>query len=190
VLLTRIRETTEDLQNIKEQAKFEAIQKEILQIFKELKAVKPVMKPNIPKNAELLCCFVFLVEKFLVSGEFDKIKAQLVANGAQQKKNLYPNNSLPTASIHAIFTCFAIVAHIGQYSVAKSDVKGAYIQTEITGSPIYMKLDKKLTSSVISILTNLQQYVTAKGTLYTRLLKALYGCVQSGQLWYKKSKMY
>ena len=51
-----------------------------------------------------------------------------------------------------------------------------------------MKLDKKLTSSVISLLPDLQQYVTADGTLYTRLLKALYGCVQSGQLWYTKIK--
>ncbi len=88
--------------------------------------------------------------------KFDKIKAQLVANGAQQKKDLYLNKSSPIASIHAIFTCFAIVTYIGQYSVAMIDVKGAYIQTEITGSPIYMKLDKKLTSSVISILPDLQ----------------------------------
>ncbi len=63
------------MKNIKERAKFEAIQKEILQIFKELKAVKPVMKPDIPKDAEILLCFVFLVEKFLANGEFDKIKA-------------------------------------------------------------------------------------------------------------------
>jgi hypothetical protein len=73
--------------------------------------------------------------------------------------------------------------------VAKIDVKGAYNQTEITGSPIYIKIDKKLTSSVISILPELQEYVTTEGTLYTRLLKALYSCIQSGQLWYAKIKM-
>jgi hypothetical protein len=66
----------------------------------------------------------------------------LVANGAQQNRELYPNKSSPTASIHAILTCFALVAYIGNYDVAKIDVKGAYIQTEITGSPIYMKMDK------------------------------------------------
>lgn len=72
--------------------------------------------------------------------------------------------------------------------MAEIDVKGAYIQMEITGSPIYMNLDKKLTLAVISILPNLQQYVTTEGTLYTELLKASYGCVQSGQLWYTKIK--
>jgi len=76
---------------VKERAKFEAIQKEILQIFMELRAVEPVMKPDIPRDAEILRCFVFLVEKFLVNGEFDKIKARLVANGAQQKREMYPN---------------------------------------------------------------------------------------------------
>jgi hypothetical protein len=87
-----------------------------------------------------------------------------------------------------MFTCFALVAYIGEYLAAKIDVKGAYIQTEITGSPIYMKIDKKLTSAVISILPERKEYVTTEGTLYTKLLKALYGCIQSGQLWYAKIK--
>jgi hypothetical protein len=82
----------------------------------------------------------------------------------------------------------ALAAYIGNYKVAKIDVKGAYIQTEITGSPIYMKLDKRLTSMALEILPSLQKYVTAEGTLYTKLLKALYGCIQSGQLWYTKIK--
>jgi hypothetical protein len=42
-----------------------------------------------------------------------------------------------------------------------------------------MKLDKKLTIMALSILPSLQKYVTPEGTLYTKLLKALYGCVQS-----------
>jgi hypothetical protein len=151
-----------------------------------LKALTPVMKADVPEDAEILWCFIFLVEKFLANGEFDKIKARLVANGAQQKRELYPNKSSPTASIHAIFTCFALVACIGSYVVAKIDEKGAYIQTEITGSLIYMKMDKKLMSMALSILLSLQDYVTTEGTLYTKLLKALYGCIQSGQLWYAK----
>jgi len=104
-----------------------SIQKEIIQIFKELKTIESVMKPDIPKDAEILRCFVFLIEKFLVNGEFDKIKARLVANGAQQNRELYPNKSSPMASIHAIFTCFTLIAYIGNYSVANIDVKGAYV---------------------------------------------------------------
>jgi hypothetical protein len=188
LLLTKIQNMTQELVADKEQAKFSAIQKEILQIFEELKAVMPVMKSEVPQDAEILRCFIFLVEKFFANGKFEKIKARLVANGAQQNKELYPNKSSPTASIHAIFTCLTLVAYIGKYTVAKIDVKGAYIQTEITGSPIYMKLDKRLTTMALSILPSLQKYITPEGTLYTKLLKALYGGVQSGQLWYMKIK--
>jgi hypothetical protein len=127
LLLTKLRNTTKKLEDVKERGKFEAIQKEIIQIFKELKTIESVMKPDIPKDAEILRCFVFLIEKFLVNGEFDKIKARLVANGAQQNRELYPNKSSPMASIHAIFTCFTLIAYIGNYSVANIDVKGAYV---------------------------------------------------------------
>jgi hypothetical protein len=142
VLLAKVKQATRKLEDIKEKAKFEAIQKEILQIFKELWAIEAVMKLDIPRDAEILRCFVFLVEKILANREVDKIKARLVANGAQQKREMYPNKSLLTASIHGIFTCFAVVAYIREYSVAKIDFKGAYIQMEITESPIYMKIDK------------------------------------------------
>ncbi len=42
VLLTKIQQTTSKMDKIKEKSKLKAIQKEILQIFKELKAVEPV----------------------------------------------------------------------------------------------------------------------------------------------------
>jgi hypothetical protein len=188
LLLTKIQHVTRQLTVDKEKAKLEALQKEILQIFEELQAITPVLKAEVPKDAEILRCFIFLVEKFLANGQFDKIKARLVANGAQQKREMYPNKSSPTANIHSIFACLTLAAYIGNYKVAKIDVKGAYIQTEITGSPIYMKLDKKLTTMALEILPSLKNYVTSEGTLYTKLMKALYGCVQSGQLWYAKIK--
>jgi hypothetical protein len=76
VLLTKIKATTEQINEIKERAKFTAIQREILQIFEELKAVEPVMKSEVPEDAEIHHCFLFLVEKFLVIGKFDKIKTR------------------------------------------------------------------------------------------------------------------
>jgi hypothetical protein len=187
LLLTKIQDVTRQLMIDKEKAKLEAIQKEIFQVFEELQAITPVLKAEVPKDAEILRCFIFLVEKFLANGQFDKIKARLVANGAQQQREMYPNKSSPTANIHSIFACLTVAAYIGNYKVAKIDVKGAYIQTEITGSPIYMKLDKKLTTMALEILPS-KNYVTSEGTLYTKLMKALYGCVQSGQLWYAKIK--
>jgi hypothetical protein len=59
----------------------------------------------------------------------------------------------------------ALAAYIGNYKVAKVDVKGAYIQTEITGSPIYMKLDKRITSMALEILPSLQKLSRVMGYL-------------------------
>jgi len=47
--------------------------------------------------------------KVSANGEFDKVKVRLVAKGAQQNRQLYPNKSSPTASIHSILTCSAVV---------------------------------------------------------------------------------
>ncbi len=73
---------------MKEKAKLKAIEHEILLIFKELKAVMPVFKKDIPKDAQILRSFIFLVEKYLANGAFDKTKACIVANGAQQDRVL------------------------------------------------------------------------------------------------------
>jgi hypothetical protein len=48
-----------------------------------------------------------------------------------------------------------------------------------------MKFDKQLTE-LISILPQLKHFITPEGTLYTKLLKALYRCIQSSRLWYNK----
>jgi len=74
------------MEDVMEKAKLAAIQKELIQIFQELKAVIPVMRHDLPEDAEVLRCFIFLVERFLANGEFDKVKARLVANGAQQNR--------------------------------------------------------------------------------------------------------
>jgi hypothetical protein len=63
LLLTKIQNTTQELVTDKEQAKFNVIQKEILQIFEELKAVMPVMKSEVPQDAEILRCFIFFGRK-------------------------------------------------------------------------------------------------------------------------------
>ncbi len=168
-----------------EEAKWKAIEAEILQIFVELKALLPVMRKDIPEDA-VICSFTFLVEKFLANGDFDKVKGRIVTNGAQQSRAMYPNRSSSTVGVHSIMTCLTMAAQLDNYVLAKIDVKGAYLQTEMTGSPVFMKLDRKLMTSVISILPHLKRFVTPEGPLYTKLLKAQYGCVQSSRLWYEK----
>jgi len=70
--------------------------------------------------------------------------------------------------------------------ICKIDIKGAFIQTEMEGPPVYVRCDKNLTKLIIQVLPAIKKYVTATGTLYCRLLKALYGCIQASRLWYNK----
>ncbi len=49
---------------------------------------------------KVIRCLIFLKEKFTASGEYDKLKARLVAGGDHQDKKLYEDLCLysPTAS--------------------------------------------------------------------------------------------
>jgi hypothetical protein len=66
----------------------------------------------------------------------------------------------------------------------KIDVKGAFVQTPMSGEPTYVKLDPKVTKYAKSLYPEFVKRVEADGCLYMRLLKALYGCVQASALWY------
>jgi hypothetical protein len=74
LLLTKIQNVLETLATNKEQAKFDAIQKEIVQLFEELRAVALVMKADVPKDAEVLRCFIFSSKNFLRTENSTRLK--------------------------------------------------------------------------------------------------------------------
>jgi hypothetical protein len=74
--------------------------------------------------------------------------------------------------------------------MGKIDVKGAFIQTEMSGTPVYIKCGGNLKKQILGIYPALSKYVGSDGMLYCKLKKALYGCVQASKLWYKKLKFF
>ena len=81
---------------------------------------------------------MFLKEKYLQTGAFDKLKARLVAGGDQQNKNLYDDLSSPTVSTSVVFTVFVIAAHEGRRA-AVVDIGGAYLNAYMnTGIEVHM----------------------------------------------------
>ena len=82
--------------------------------------------------------------------------------------------------------CLTIAAGNGFTKVGKIGVKGAFIQTEMEGPPLYIRCDKDLTRLIVEHLPGIKKYVTPDGKLYCCLLKALYGCVQASKLWFNK----
>jgi hypothetical protein len=123
---------------------------EIHQVFVDLKALAPVKKEEM--EGKPLNCHIFTVEKFLANGDHDKVKSHFVVNGNEQDQELYPDRASPTVAIHSILACLAVGAKKKNYKMSKVDVKGVFMQTEMSGPPIYIKLHRRLMEKVLKIL--------------------------------------
>jgi hypothetical protein len=161
-----------------------AIKGELRQLFLELVALIPLKRHQIPKTTTILKSHMFLVNKYLANGEFDKVKARLVADGRDQDQELYPDKSSPTVAIHSVFTVLGLACQKRWRIVVKIDIKGAFIQTPMTGHQIFMKLDPKITKYAREMCPEFDEFIWRDGCLYTVLLKAMYGCIQASALWY------
>jgi glucose-6-phosphate-specific signal transduction histidine kinase len=117
-----------------EEAAVQAIKAEVKQLFKDLSALQPVQAEMIITGACVLTCHMFLVEKFLANGDFDKMKARLVSHGNKQNKEDFPDRSSPTVAIHSVMMVLALFAgQMMTQTVCKIDVKGAFVQTPMEG---------------------------------------------------------
>ncbi len=132
----------------------EAEQDEIKQIFIDLKALEPVYKHEL-NGVKPYNCHLFSVEKFLTDGQHDKFKSWIVMNGDEQDADLFPDRSSPTVAIHSIMTCLALVAYNGQNKLGKIDVKGAFIQTEMEGPPVFIRCNKQLMTLMVKTIPEL-----------------------------------
>jgi hypothetical protein len=116
-----------------------------------------------------------------------RIKGRTVADGSTQRP-LYEKHKTasPTLSIDALLLSIMMDAK-ERRDVGTADVTGAYLNAYVTDFVIM-----KFTGESVDILCNMNphytQFVVIENgvkVLYVRLIKALYGCVQSALLWYK-----
>jgi predicted small secreted protein len=163
---------------------------EIKQVFEELQALEPVDKEKIPKGIKPLGCRLFMAEKFDASGQHEKYKSRLVLHRNEQGTSLYPDRLSPTVIVHAILMCLALATCNTAYTLGKIDVKGAFIQTEMSGTPVYIKCTRQLRDFILDLYPEYDKYVGKDGVLYCKLLKVLYKCVQASKLWYEKVRKF
>lgn len=163
----------------------QAVVKEMTQILKTKKVGTPVHKSTLTptQRKRIIRSSCFLKTKFDAQGNFDKLKARLLANGAQQDPTLYPDRSSPTALLQSIFMVLTIAAAENR-TVAAIDIGGAYLNAPMTGEEVLMELDSKLSAIAAQVCPEVQQYIAEDNKLIIRLDQALYGCVQSAKLWY------
>jgi hypothetical protein len=169
----------------KTEENLKAINLELKMSFEDLRALRVVRRASIKAGTKILHSHMFVVEKYLADGSFDKMKARLVADGRDQESSLYPDKASPMVAIHSVFAVLGVMASKKWLTVAKIDVKGAFIQTPMEGESVYMRLDQKISAYVVELYPRMKKYVEEDGCLYSVLLKAMYGCIQASSLWYK-----
>ena len=124
-----------------------------------------------------------------------KIKGRTCANGRKQQKYLRDdeNYSSPTASLESIMTTLVIDAYEGR-DIAIADVPGAYLHAEF---PENKNVILRMTDIFVDIMCEInEEYkkhivyeINKQGKkikcLYVKVLRALYGCLESAFLWYE-----
>ena len=144
--------------------------------------ISPIsLSPSELKN--VIYSSMFLKEKFLPDGEFDKLKARLVANGSQQDKSLYEtsNVSSPTVALSSVFIAAGIAA-MERRHVVTLDIIGAYLKIPMTGKKVRVRLSPQVAKILCELDPEHEKFLLKDGSLIVLLDKAMYGCLESGKL--------
>lgn len=118
-----------------------------------------------------------------------KIKGRMCANGAPHRK-FVPREEAhsKTLSQEALVASLMIDSHEDR-AVGVFDIPGAYLQTNMPDDKFaLLKLEEQFVDIMCSINPEYEQYVrmeNGKKTLYLRILKAIYGMIESALLWYE-----
>ena len=164
----------------------DSIIKEFSTLFREKKALVPVhlSKLNRKQRRKLLRSHMFLKLKRDARGNVEKMKSRLVGDGRTQEKEMYSNLRSPTADIESVFLMLELASR-RKLGATKIDFLAAYLNAEIEeGDHIYMWLTRELTEILVIYFPELRPFVGKGGRLVVRILKALYGLLQSAALWF------
>ena len=127
---------------------------------------------------------MFLKEKYKANGEFEKLKARLVAGGHMQNRADMGDVSSPVVSSTSVYM-LATLAAKERRNVACCDIGSAFLNSDMSGEDVYMILDAVMTKILCGIDSSFKQFVERDGTIIVHLKKALYGCIKSSMLWYQ-----
>jgi hypothetical protein len=139
------------------------------------------------QKKKVIGTFMFLNEKYLPNGEFDKLKARLVAMGNQQKAaDINMPISAPTVSTTHVFAMSALFAAQG-YDVTTADIGGAFTEAFVPDDiEVHTILDKTNARLLCNLKPDYAAYLRMDGSMVVRLKRALYGCLMSARLWYDR----
>jgi len=134
---------------------------------KEIGTWEPVQLPT--GRVAIGCRWVYAV-KTTPSGDFEKAKARLVAQGFTQRPGIdYYDITSPVVKFDSIRTILA-TANYFDWEIEMMDVKGAYLNS-ILDEEIYMAQPDHFNDGTGRVL---------------KLVRAIYGLKQAGRVWHQK----
>ena len=117
-----------------------------------------------------------------------KVKGRTCADGRKQRDYVTKaESSSPTISLEGLMTIILTAAHEDR-QVLVADIAGAYLNADMDDFVTMKFKDEMVDYMVAANPERYAPYVTyeeGRKVLYVRLLKALYGCIQSALLWYR-----
>lgn len=117
-----------------------------------------------------------------------RMKARTVADGRKQKLWVPKEHSSSSAASNEATALTLIVDAHENRDVATLDVPGAYLHADMNEF-VLLKLEGQMVDYMVEASPETYgpfvEIINGKKVLYLQLLKALYGCVQSGLLWYE-----
>ena len=168
-----------------------AMVKEFRQLDQGAFPGKPVVEPIDPSTLtaqeikEALEAVSLIKEK-----RSGVVKGRTCANGSKQRKYLKEGESVasPTVSVEALIVTFLIDA-FEERAIGSFDIPGAYLHTAMPDDKrIIMVIRDEFVDMMIEANPKYAAFVKiVKGrkVLYLRVLRAIYGCIESAMLWYR-----
>jgi hypothetical protein len=118
------------------------------------------------------------------------VKGRAVADGRKQNDLIAKEDAVsPTSTLESILLTSIIDAQ-EEREVAVADIPNAFIQTDMEGDTVYMKLTGKAADILVQTAPEIyRKYIMiekGKKVLYVEALKAVYGTLRAALLFYKK----
>ena len=118
------------------------------------------------------------------------MKGRACADGRKQREDAVKGEAAsPTMSLESVLLT-AVVEAAENRDIAVLDIPNAFVQTDMEGETVFMKLRGKLAELLVRTAPELcRKFVVdenGKTALHVELLKALHGCLKSALLFYKK----
>lgn len=164
------------------------IQSELRQLFVR-KTVIPLMDPKDgvkSKHTRIIPSSMFLKEKYLADGTFEKLKARLVAGGHRVDQTLYGRDETFAATIKYESLLMTLsVASYQDRELETFDFPAAFLNG-VLKNPQVMKLERALTKEVVEMYPQYSKFVQKDGTMLLNVIGALYGLPEAGNIWLNK----